>query len=66
MKKASRRDFLKLGSKGVLGLYLSSFLQPSFSFADTCSGRPVNLIFVNLLGGHDGLSTFPLMSGEVS
>jgi uncharacterized protein (DUF1501 family) len=63
----SRRTFLQL-TGGFLGsALLSPLLEPSLLLAQSPqSGSGKNLIFINLLGGLDGLSAFPYYDGATA
>jgi uncharacterized protein (DUF1501 family) len=60
----SRRAFLQLAGGALGSALLSPLLEPSLLLAQSPGkGAGKNLIFVNLLGGLDGLSAFPYYDG---
>ncbi len=63
----SRRAFLQLAGGALGSAVLSPMLEPSLLLAQSPGmGGGKNLIFVNLLGGLDGLSAFPYYEGRAA
>ncbi len=63
----SRRAFLQLTGGMVGSALLAHALEPSLLMAQSPqAGSGKNLIFINLLGGLDGLSAFPYYEGPVA
>jgi uncharacterized protein (DUF1501 family) len=63
----SRRHFLNLLAGSVGASLFSNLLQPSLLMAQSqANGTGRNLIFINLLGGLDGLAAFPYYEGPLS
>jgi len=63
----SRRAFLHMTGGLLGGALLSPLLEPSLLLAQSPQGGTgKNLIFINLLGGLDGLSAFPYYEGAVA
>lgn len=61
----SRRKFLKMGAQALAGAALAPLMRPSLLMAQS-AGAGKNVIFVNLIGGLDGLAAFPYHEGAAS
>lgn len=57
---ASRRDFLKVGVMGGVGLNLASYLQWAHADQGSAQGKAQAGIFINLAGGPTHLDTFDM------
>ena len=67
MNSISRRNALKLLAGGGAGLLFKKLFEPRLLMAQSADpGVGKNLVFINLLGGLDGLEAFPYYAGEVS
>lgn len=64
MKPISRRSLLKYAAGSALGCMMQPILSPKLLLAQTPGGGTgKNVVFVNLLGGLDGLTAFPFLAG---
>ena len=67
MSKLTRRDALKLMAAGCTGLMFRALFEPRLLLAQSAGGGDgKNLIFINMLGGVDGLAAYPYYAGQVS